>query len=97
MQHATSDFKVRSRGPPGVRSSCPEEGRWRRNADDAVEADEEEKRSTRLCRAGGGGGGGGGGWDGGRLVKGSSIARTKGFGFEPKWRYCNWRPGANQI
>lgn len=33
-----------------------------------------EEKSAKLCRAGGGGGGGGGGWDGGRLLKGSSIA-----------------------
>lgn len=69
-------FNVRWRRPPGVRSSWPEEGRWRRDAEDGEEEEEEEK-STRLCRAGGGGGGGGGGWDGGRLLKGSSMAGTK--------------------
>lgn len=66
---------VRRSRPPGGRSSWPEEGRWRRDAeDDGVEAEEEEEMSTRLCRAGGGGGGG---WDGGRLLKGSSSATTR--------------------
>lgn len=37
----------------------------------------EEEKSPKLCRAGGGGGGGGGGWDGGRLLKGSSIAERE--------------------
>lgn len=41
--------------------------------EDGVE-EEKSAKSAKLCRAGGGGGGGGGGWDGGRLLKGSSIA-----------------------
>lgn len=58
---------------PGANSkwSCPEEGLCGRMATE--EDGEEEERSMKLCRAGGGGGGG---WDGGRLLKGSSNAKS---------------------
>lgn len=69
----------------GVNSkcSCPEEGQCGRviteeNVEELQdEGGKEEEGSVRLCRAGGGGGGGEGregSWNGGCMLKGSSIA-----------------------